>query len=245
VVNEKRAHVAEISTAASDRRPVYDLASVAKKSRTPPPPRPVQSPKARSSERSAPGGRTVAIVVVVVLVIAAIAAGSYFAFGGKSSSKSSGGVAAAMAAAGCTLHTYPSAGRGHITTLNPTSPPKYNSFPPTSGRHYYIPAVWGSYDTPVNQYQAIHNLEHGGIVIQYGSGVSKATVAKIGSFYQSDPVALLVAPLPKLGNKVAMTAWTHLAVCTGFDEAAYKAFRDAYRYHAPEKFPPSALQPGT
>ena len=75
-----------------------------------------------------------------------------------------------MAAAGCTLHTYPSEGRSHITTLNPKPPIKYNSFPPTSGKHYYVPAVWGSYDSPVSEYQAIHNLEHGGIVIQYGQG---------------------------------------------------------------------------
>jgi hypothetical protein len=207
----------------------------------------VQSPKARGHERSRPtlGGRSVAIVVGVVVAIAAIVAVSVLAFGGKSSSKGSANVAAAMTAAGCTLHTYPSAGRGHITSLTPASPPKYNSFPPTSGKHYYIPSVWGSYDTPVSEYQAIHNLEHGGVIIQYGSGVSKDTIAKLGVFYQSDPVALLVAPLPKLGNKVALTAWTHLALCTDFDEAAFKAFRDAYRYHGPEKFPPSALQPGT
>lgn len=222
---------------------------MAEKSRTPPPPRPVQSPKARSNERSRPtlggNGRFVGIAIAVVVVIAAIVAVSVLASGGKSSKKSSGNVAAAMTAAGCTLHTYPSAGRGHITTLTPGSPPKYNSFPPTSGKHYYIPSVWGSYDTPVSQYQAIHNLEHGGVVIQYGSGVSKDTISRIGGFYQSDPVALLVAPLPKLGNKVALTAWTHLAVCTDFNEAAFKAFRDAYRYKGPENFPPSALQPGT
>ena len=104
--------------------------------------------------------------------------------------------------------------------------------------------MWGSYDAPVSEYQAIHNLEHGGVVIQYGKGVSKSTIAQIGDFYQSDPVALLVAPLPKLGNKVALTAWTHLAVCPGFDQKAFAAFRDAYRYQGPEKFPPSALQPG-
>ena len=188
------------------------------------------------------------IAIVVVLVVVGIAVGGYLAFGKSSSTSSAKGtssqLAAAMAAAGCTLHTYPSAGRGHITTLDPNPPIKYNSFPPTSGKHYYVPAVWGSYDAPVSEYQAIHNLEHGGIVIQYGKGVSEDTVSQVGDFYQSDPVGLLVAPLPKLGNKVALTAWTHLALCPGFDEKAFKAFRDAYRYQGPEKFPPNALQPG-
>jgi len=223
---------------------------VAKKSRTPAPPRTVQAPKARGGERSRPslggGSRGIVIAIAVVLVVA-VAVGGYFAFGKKSGSASaagSSGLAKTMAAAGCTLHTYPSAGRGHITTLNPNPPIKYNSFPPTSGKHYYVPAVWGSYDSPVSEYQAVHNLEHGGIVIQYGKGVSKDTIAQIGDFYQADPVALLVAPLPKLGDRVALTAWTHLAVCPGFDENAFKAFRDAHRYKGPENFPPSALQPG-
>jgi hypothetical protein len=222
---------------------------MAKKSKTPAPPRTVQAPKTRGHEHSRPSlganGRWVFIAVVIGIVIVAIAVGAIFMSNGKSSTKrSSTNVAAALSAAGCTLHTYPSLGRTHITTLNPNPPITYNSFPPTSGKHYYIPAVWGSYDSPVSEYQAIHNLEHGGIVIQYGSGVSKATIAKIGSFYQSDPVALLVAPLPKLGNKVAMTAWTHLGLCSGFNEKAFTAFRDAFRYQGPEKFPPSALQPG-
>jgi Protein of unknown function (DUF3105) len=222
---------------------------VAKKSRTPPPPKSVQAPKARGREGSGPllggNGRWIGIALAVVLVIAAIAAAVSLGSGKSPKAKSTTAqLAAAMTAAGCTLRTYPSAGRGHITTLNPNPPIKYNSFPPTSGRHYYIPAVWGSYDAPVSEYQAVHNLEHGGIVIQYGPGVSKATIAKIGDFYQADPVALLVAPLPKLGNKVALTAWTHLAVCPAFDQKAFTAFRDLFRYQGPEKFPPADLQPG-
>ena len=225
---------------------------MAKKNRTPAPPRTVQSPKTRSGGSGASlggNGRWIAIGLVVVLVVVGIGTGGYFAFhkSGKSTKPAASGssaIAKTMAAAGCTLHTYPSAGRGHITTLNPNPPIKYNSFPPTSGKHYYIPAVWGSYDSPVSEYQAVHNLEHGGIVIQYGSGVSKATIAKIGTFYQADPVAILVAPFPKLGNKVAMTAWTHLALCPSFDEKAFTTFRDTFRYQGPEKFPPADLQPG-
>ncbi len=223
---------------------------MAKKSRTPAPPRTVQAPKARGSERSRPSlggnGRWIAIALVAVLAIVAIVAAVSLGSGKKKTAAKATPtqLTSAMAAAGCTLHTYPSAGRGHITTLNPNPPIKYNSFPPTSGKHYYVPAVWGSYDAPVSEYQAIHNLEHGGVVIQYGKGVSKDAISQIGDFYQSDPTALLVAPLPKLGNKVALTAWTHLALCPGFDKKAFTAFRDAYRYQGPEKFPPSSLQPG-
>ena len=221
---------------------------MAKKSRTPPPPRSVQAPKARSGESSRPSlrgnGRWVALVAVVVVAGIAAAAVSLGSGGTPSAKASAAQAAAALAAAGCTIHTYPSIGRRHITTLSPKPPIKYNSFPPTSGPHYYVPAVWGSYESPVSEYQAVHNLEHGGIVIQFGSGVPAGTISQIGDFYRSDPNALLVAPFPKLGNKVALTAWTHLAVCTSFDQKAFTAFRDAYRYQGPEKYPPADLQPG-
>ena len=161
-------------------------------------------------------------------------------------SSSSGGQSKALTQqfvqCGGSLHTYPSEGRGHVFSLS--AKVHYKTFPPTSGKHYAVPAIFDQYDQPVKEIQLVHNLEHGAIVIQYGSKVSQAEVAKISDFYRSDPTALVVAPLPKLGNKIALTAWTHLGTCTRFSESAFKGFRDAYRYKAPEHFPPSALQPG-
>jgi hypothetical protein len=159
----------------------------------------------------------------------------------------SGGTPSALAKTfgrcGGTLKTYPSEGRGHVSSLKAKI--KYKTFPPTSGKHYFSPAIFDQYDTPVNELQLVHNLEHGAIVIQYGSGVSQATIAKISAFYRSDPNALVVAPLAKLGGKIALTAWTHLGTCTRFSEPAFTGFRKAYRYHGPERFPPSALAPGS
>ena len=173
----------------------------------------------------------VLILGIVILVIALSSGGD----------DGSAALAKTMRAAGCTLKTYPNQGRTHVPLNNKF---KYNSFPPTSGPHYFQPLLWGTYDEPVRQIQAVHNLEHGGIVIQYGSKVPRATVEKLTTFYQSDANGLVLAPLPALGNKVALTAWTHLATCTSFDEKAFTDFRDEYRYHGPERFPPSALEPG-
>jgi hypothetical protein len=225
---------------------------VPKKSRTPPPPRRVQAPVRRdggsrgttgssADERRQRlilyglGGSGLVILAVVVLVL--------FVFGG---SKSSGGQSRALAQkfvqCGGSLHTYPSEGRSHVFSL--TAKVHYKTFPPTSGNHYAVPAIFDQYDAPVNELQLVHNLEHGAIVIQYGAKVSKADIAKITDFYRSDPNALVVAPLPKLGNKIAVTAWTHLGTCTHFSQSAFKGFRDAYRYKGPERYPPSALKPG-
>ena len=51
---------------------------------------------------------------------------------------------------------------------------KYKSFPPTSGAHYFQPAIWNAYEAPLVLVQEVHNLEHGGVVIQYGKDVPPA-----------------------------------------------------------------------
>ena len=94
--------------------------------------------------------------------------------------------------------------------------------------------LWGDYTEPVPLIQEVHNLEHGGMIIQYGNKVPQADITKINAFWQKDPTAMLVAPLPNLGNKIAMTAWTQWAECTSFNQKAFKAFQSAFRYHAPE-----------
>jgi hypothetical protein len=183
----------------------------------------------------ASGFGIVALIVVVLVIVFA---------GGSSNAK---GAVQALTAAGCKYKHPPAQARSpHYTTLNPNPPPSWNTYPPSSGRHYYQWVLWGDYDTPVRLIQEVHNLEHGGMIIQYGNKVSKSDIEEINAFWQKDPTAMLVAPLPNLGNKIALTAWTQWAECTSFDQKAFKAFQSAFRYHAPESsvFPKSALQPG-
>lgn len=172
-----------------------------------------------------------------VLAVVALAIGLTTALGGGSDAN------AALTAAGCTDVTLPSQGQEHLSTAGPKEGFEYNSFPPTSGPHDSAWALWNIYDRPVQQVKVVHNLEHGGIVVQYGDEVPQATVDQIRAWYLEDPTALLVAPLPALGDKVAMTAWTHLATCPTFDEKAADAFRDAHILEGPERFPAERLQP--
>lgn len=179
-------------------------------------------------------GLAAAVVVGVAVALSIVLSG------GGTSGK---GVAAAMQAAGCTFKTYPSQGRSHVNNVNAKI--KYNSFPPTSGPHYFQPIPWGIYPTSFSQVQGVHNLEHGGILIQYGRKVPRTTVDKMTAFVDSDPRGMLMAPLPELGARVALTAWTHLSTCTRFDDEAFKTFRDAFRAKGPERFPLNDLQPGS
>ena len=149
-----------------------------------------------------------------------------------------------LAAAGCTFKTYPSqVAATHVESLD--AKVVYTTFPPTSGPHYYEPETWDFSYVPLVPVREVHNLEHGGVIIQYGDGVPKPTVAQLKSFYDSSPNAMLVAPLPELGSKIALTAWEQLATCTGFDEKAFSAFRDAFRGQGLEGFPVDSLVPGS
>jgi hypothetical protein len=179
------------------------------------------------------------LILGAILVVAAAAVGIAFAVGGGD--ESSGG-----SAGPCARQTFPPLGRSHVQQVAEDF--EYNSFPPTSGPHAPVPAIWNIYDRPVDQLALVHNLEHGGIVVQYGDGVPDETVQEIAAWYQDDPNGLVVAPLPGLGNRIALTAWTHLAMCSDFDEDAFDGFLSDYRGpggDAPEKIPLEALQPGS
>jgi Protein of unknown function (DUF3105) len=183
-----------------------------------------------------------------LIVVAAAVVGIAMAMGGGSGAPDTG------AFGPCVRQTFPVQGRQHVQKLSKSF--KYNSTPPTSGPHFPTPAIWNNYTQPVEEFRLVHNLEHGGVVVQYGSGVPEATVQKIVAWYSKDPRGLIVAPLsseledakPALRNKIAVTAWTHLMTCSTFAEGPFDDFVDDYRGpqgDAPEKFPLDALQPGS
>ena len=214
---------------------------MAKKTRVPLPPR-VQAPQRRFDKRD-PGRSRRALLLAGSGLVGAGLVGlrATFAFGLAGGGE--GGPPGALRDAGCTFRTFPDQGANHIES--PSNTVRYNSDPPTSGTHLSQPAVWGAYDTPVEKQALIPNLEHGGVVIQYGDNVAAAEVAAINSFYSNDPQGLIVAALPKLGGKIALTAWTTLAVCPTYNSNAFDAFIDAFRFKGPERLPPDALQPGS
>ena len=182
------------------------------------------------------------VVLVAVVVVASAAVGLALAMRG-------GGGADAGAGA-CRVETFPVQGREHVLALKKGF--KYNSIPATSGPHHPDPAVWNVYEQPVDEIHLVHNLEHGGIVVQYGHEVRPKTQTAIVEWYRGDPNGIVVAPLPpklermkpELASRIVLTAWQHLATCPRFDEAAFESFRDEYRGEGPERFPVELLEPG-
>jgi len=208
------------------------------------------------------GAGAAAGVVIAVGIVVAVATLT----GGSS-------VAATMRAAGCTYRDvapYPpkdAATRADYHDDFPTlsATPHWSTFPPSGGGHFRLWATWGFYRKPVNPAMVVHNEEHGGVILWWGPKVPKATVDRLESFYDEQPVAMFGTPIAGLGKEIALTAWTadpgwkgdpglayenhhyglgHLAVCPRFDHKAFAAFRDAYRGKSPQGFPLSGDRPG-
>ncbi len=197
-----------------------------------------------------------AIAAAGVAALAAVL--GVLAFGGGDSAAAP----ETLRSAGCTLQIVPvrypgGAARGrHVEKLPKGF--KYPSFPPTAGPHNPIAAPFDVYDEPVEQLRLVHNLEHGGITVQYGRGVSRQTVDRIVRWYRQNPNGIVVAPLPALGNTIALAAWNAdlsstgelrsergmLAKCPRFDEGAFDAFMKEYAFKGPERFPKEQLAPG-
>jgi hypothetical protein len=235
---------------------------MAKKAKTPPPPRRVQAPKPRSAQpanerrtRMILYGTAAAGVIALIAVVAVLATGG---------SSGSSGVASAMQAAGCTFKTVdafvPKGQSTHVPSL--TKKIDWNTFPPSNGQHYPLWAVWDFYTQPINPRRVVHNEEHGGVILWWGPQTPAATVDKLRSLYNESPEGMLGTPIAGLGDKVAITAWTgdpsryqqngyygqgHIATCPAFSaktEDAFKQFRDAFRGKGPEGIPMSQNQPG-
>jgi Protein of unknown function (DUF3105) len=238
---------------------------LAKKVRTPAPPAPrrVQAPKKRTGPRHPAAGQQrnrlplLLAAAGAVAVIGAIVAG-VLVFGGGSGSD----VPQMVRDAGGTYRVVEARdnfrqGKQHVESLPKGF--KYNTNPPTSGMHYPLTIVWGMYDAPVDRLRSVHNLEHGGVMIHYGDRVPPGTVDQLAEFFRDDPNGLVIAPLPSLGNKISLAAWTfdlgrlndrdykgegHLALLPRFDEDVFRAFVDEYRFKGPERFAPEDLTPG-
>ncbi len=219
----------------------------------------VKAPKQRTSPAAQGAGRRkLAFGIVGGLGVAALVAAGLFFLLGSSSGTSAAAVRADLQKAGCTLTIAPGGKPLHSVTNPDGTSKQWNTFPPTSGPHYAEPAIWGVYESPLQQARVVHNLEHGGVFIQYGTKVPAATVAQLRGFYDDHKPGTLLSPLPALGNKIALGAWVHtqedltkgtnghgyLAKCTKFDQKAFSAFVGSYQFHGSHVNNPALMQPG-
>jgi hypothetical protein len=228
-------------------------------STTPRPEGPKKKANVKVPSPSGDGSNRRLLLMIGAAGVVVVAAGlGYALLGGGGSSSSSSDAPKLLEASGCTVQSVKALpSNDHTVTTPEGTSKKWNTSPPTSGPHYSQPAIWGAYSEPLLEAQVVHNLEHGGVFIEYGKDVPQPTIEELKGFYDKHSNGTLLAPLPSLGSKIALGAWTtkspskpddgtaYLAKCTKFDEKAYAGFLSAYQFHGPERFSMSSLLPGS
>jgi len=155
--------------------------------------------------------------------------------------------AAASAAPDQPGRAVPLLGNRHLVSPGTPHEP-YNSDPPTSGPHVQWVAPWGVHKVPIPLEVQVHNLEDGGVVIQYKCAATpcpdliarlealtkrpdllalpKALVSPIGP----PAIRLVVAPYPMLKSStaIALTAWGRIQLLDDYDDAKILRFIKAY-----------------
>jgi hypothetical protein len=117
-----------------------------------------------------------------------------------------------------------------------TNVTNYNSNPPTSGDHYPSTARWGISDVELDEEFTTHNLEHGGIVINYNCPEGcQDVVDQLTAIVSPYPVKLILSPRSDMEHRIAVTAWTRLLTMEDVNTEQIQAFIDAYIDKGPEK----------
>ena len=135
-----------------------------------------------------------------------------------------------------------SMGRAHVPQGTPS--PAYNSIPPTSGPHA-SPTSWGEHSTEIPHVNQVHNLEHGGVLVQYNcehdglrgrcDQVRQDLRALLRTAREEIDSKIILAPYTKVDQPIALTSWTRAQYLAEPDKKAILRFIRANVNRAPEQ----------
>ena len=119
-------------------------------------------------------------------------------------------------------------GNEHIAGLTTGQTP-YNSDPPTSGPHVGYIAPWGTHTAPIPKELQVHNLEDGGVAVQYNCPKGcPELVEKLKVIVDRHDRHVLLAPYPGMDTKIALTSWRRTDRFDAFDADRIRRFIRAY-----------------
>jgi Protein of unknown function (DUF3105) len=150
--------------------------------------------------------------------------------------------------ANCRLRTVEGSGvQDHTTSLDERV--DYETNPPTTGRHYQVPAEDGAYSEAPTDEELVHSEEHGRVIIWFKPGLPSEQRANLKALYDEDSYQMFLVPRSDMPYAVAATAWNRdpppngrgqLLLCNEFSPEIYdalRAFRDEHRSRGPEAIP--------
>jgi Protein of unknown function (DUF3105) len=199
----------------------------------------------------------IAVAAIVVLVVVAAggdggggadaASSEVLPDGGSVPEQQEFDLTAAARAAGCELRSTRARSRQHTTSLGQRI--DYNTNPPTSGRHYEIPAEDGAYGEAPQDEQLVHTLEHGRVIVWFRPGLPEDQRADLKALFDEDSYQMVLVPRADMPYQVAASAWNRdpvpngtgrLMTCDRMTPEAFdalRAFRDEHRSNGPEPVP--------
>jgi hypothetical protein len=124
-------------------------------------------------------------------------------------------------------------GSGHLAEGETTN---YGTATPTSGPHSPTSARCGLYPDPLPLVFAVHDLEHGVVVIWYRPDLESELLPDLRAFINEWDSHVIVSPNPGISDPIVATAWNRLM---RFDtvEPRLSEFADTYRNRGPESVP--------
>jgi Protein of unknown function (DUF3105) len=198
------------------------------------------------------GALVLAAAVVAVVLLAggggAGASSELLPGGGSVPKQAEFDLTAAAKAAGCKLRAVKANGVADHTQ-DPKERVKYDSNPPTNGRHFIVPADDGEYSDAPTDEQLVHNLEHGRVIIWFKPTLPKDERADLNALFNEDSYQVLLVPRSGMPYQVAASAWNgeprpagvgRLLTCDRTSAGTWDAlrtFRDEHRSNGPEAIP--------
>lgn len=120
---------------------------------------------------------------------------------------------------------------------------QFDQTPPAGGAHWPSPASWGLSSAPIPDERAVHNLEHGGVVVSYNALATEdlARLRQLLVVYPRDrynEVKVVVRPYDRIpSGTLVLAAWGWTQPLSGYDEALVRAFLDAHLNRCCESLP--------
>ena len=119
----------------------------------------------------------------------------------------------------------------------------YDTVPPVGGPHWPSPARWGLSTAQIPDERVVHNLEHGGIVIDHNA-ISGDDLAKLTSLLSNYPrdkygeVKIVIQPYDRIApGTIVLTAWGWRQILARYDETVVRSFLDAHMNRCCEDVP--------
>jgi hypothetical protein len=202
------------------------------------------------------GAVAIAAVAIVILVVAAGGGGSNaeqsegnnFPTGGSVPKQTVFDLNQAASAAGCELKSNRATSREHLQ--DPDQKVNYPQNPPTSGKHFAVPAEDGLYNgQPPKDTALVHALEHGRVIVWVKPSLPADARAQLRALFDEDNYQMIFVRRSNMPYAVAATAWNRdplpngtgrLMGCPQWSEKvidALRAFRDEHRSNGPEDIP--------